>query len=182
MDDVVDTKSSGVKRKSTQGLAVVNDDGKLDFTSLEQRIIDQERDERLAARKPTPADIANDKKKRKVMAEQHMDEKYETHRTQNKAKLGAEFTSQFGSGDVKRRGVKFDPYAYVPLDPRTLNTKKLSLRQQSKHFSAMFENNANKGGTAGMVALGHRLKRSQRAALKKKGGKYPKAKNMMEDE
>jgi hypothetical protein len=36
---------------------------------------------------------------------------------------GARFKSQNAGGDVRRKGDKFEPFAYVPLDPRALSSK-----------------------------------------------------------
>jgi hypothetical protein len=36
---------------------------------------------------------------------------------------GARFKSQKAGGDVRRKGDKFEPFAYVPLDPRALSSK-----------------------------------------------------------
>lgn len=37
---------------------------------------------------------------------------------------GAEYRSKKAGGDVKRKGAKLEPYAYIPLDGRTLTGKK----------------------------------------------------------
>lgn len=37
---------------------------------------------------------------------------------------GAEFRSKKAGGDVKRKGAKLEPYAYIPLDGRTLTGKR----------------------------------------------------------
>jgi ribosomal RNA-processing protein 12 len=171
MGDVAGVRG-GIKRKSQGG--VVNTEGKLDFTNLEQTIKDEEKQIRMDNRVPTLKEVKEQRKRQRLLVQEHKEEKMEKHAEKNKLKLGSEFTSTKGVGDVKRRGMKYDPYAYVPLDPRTLNTKKLSLRQQSKHFAGMFEKNAATGGTASARGPGQRLSRGQRTAMRKKGGKYNK--------
>ncbi|CAM9298455.1 unnamed protein product [Hapterophycus canaliculatus] len=37
---------------------------------------------------------------------------------------GAEYRSKKAGGDVKRKGATLEPYAYIPLDGRTLTGKK----------------------------------------------------------
>eukprot|EP00611_Tribonema_gayanum_P032666 TRINITY_DN986_c0_g1_i1.p2 TRINITY_DN986_c0_g1~~TRINITY_DN986_c0_g1_i1.p2 ORF type:complete len:220 (+),score=84.40 TRINITY_DN986_c0_g1_i1:32-661(+) len=43
---------------------------------------------------------------------------------QGGAKPGAEFKSKKAGGDVRRKGQKLEPYAYIPLDPKALLASK----------------------------------------------------------
>ncbi|CAG0886711.1 unnamed protein product [Cyprideis torosa] len=72
----------------------------------------------------------------------------ESLRTQSAGgQMGAEFKAKKGKGDVKKKGAKFDPFAYVPLKKEALNRRK-----QSK-FSGQFKGlvkGARKGATDGI--------------------------------
>ena len=39
------------------------------------------------------------------------------------AKLGSSYKARTAGGDVKKKGQKYDPYAYVPLDGRSYTKK-----------------------------------------------------------
>lgn len=60
---------------------------------------------------------------------------------------GAEFRSKKAGGDVKRKGAKLEPYAYIPLDSRTLTGKK-SAGTALKQYDAVVGASA-RGGKKG---------------------------------
>ncbi|XP_043216714.1 RRP12-like protein [Amphibalanus amphitrite] len=71
------------------------------------------------------------------------------------ARVGAEYASKKGRGDVKRAG-RPDPYAYVPLKRNTLNKrKKAKYEGQYKNIVS----GAQKGATKGAKARGRSRKR-----------------------
>merc|ERR1712071_265893 len=67
----------------------------------------------------------------------------------NKREFGSDFKAKKAGGDMKKKGAKFDPYAYVPLQRQTLNKRK-----QAK-FSGQFKSlvrGAKSGAEAGRRA------------------------------
>jgi ribosomal RNA-processing protein 12 len=67
--------------------------------------------------------------------------------------LGREYASAKSGGDGRKKGMKLDPFAYVPLDPRTMN-KRASATTQAALFKDSFQKSTKKAGQT--------LSRSQR--------------------
>ncbi len=93
---------------------------------------------------------------------------------------GSAYASQRAGGDSKRKGQKFDPFAYIPLDPTALNKRKRA--NSARKYDALFSSGAGagagkrKGGAGGGDAeegdasrRGQKLSRAQRQAIKRHG-------------
>jgi ribosomal RNA-processing protein 12 len=73
---------------------------------------------------------------------------------------GASFRSRKAKGDVKRKGAKHEPYAYVPLDARMLNKRKK--REAGRQFSGVVR------GKGQGPAKGQKAKRSEDGVRKRR--------------
>lgn len=78
----------------------------------------------------------------------------------NTKEAGAEFRAKSGKGDVKRKGAKHDPYAYIPMTHKALNKRKQS--KAAGQFASVISA-AKKGSKAG-----HKSKVKEVKSLMKK--------------
>jgi len=75
----------------------------------------------------------------------------------------SKYKSAKSSGDVKKKGSKFEPFAYVPLDPRQLN-KRRRLHAHTKYKAVMTRRRTIVGKNP---VRGISKPRTQRKAIKK---------------
>ncbi|KAG5188695.1 armadillo-type protein [Tribonema minus] len=85
---------------------------------------------------------------------------------QGGARPGAEFKSKKAGGDVRRKGQKLEPYAYIPLDPKALLTSKKKSHAKSAlntQFTALLASKKKSHAKSAVVqeygAVVHREKR-----------------------
>ncbi len=160
-------KMTGMDRSNdeSKSTAVFTKSGKLDFKALENLMNEElhrgnkdgrhkQRDAKVAEKEALEA-----KQSRKREREEAQDAKAAAFRKSEG--LGKKFASEKGAGDSIRGDQKYAPYAYVALDPRTLNKRKQGL--STEQFKEAFA-----PASAGGRQPGQAMTRTQRAAFRKK--------------
>jgi ribosomal RNA-processing protein 12 len=138
--------------------------GKLDVTKLNKMMAREEEDTKRIRRQAQNAENPQIALKRK--REERAKELQDQQSQRKSGSVGKAYASEKAGGDARKRGQKHDPYAYMPLDPRTLNKRKAGSHTQAATYAAAFSE--KKQGKQ----LGQKMSKSQRHALRKKGGRH----------
>ena len=151
------------------GFAAFNKEGKFDYAaykSEQDRAAKARADAALAAKLAAMPKAVKRNHKELVEARKVRDEA--AFKAAKPTGIGKEFASAKSGGDGRKRGQKYDPFAYVALDPRMMN-KRASQQTQAALFKDSFDKSTKKAGQS--LPRGQRLKRKrvmlEGAALRK---------------
>ena len=112
-----------------------SDDGVMEFDELGRLLVRDDLDEQSSRRQSTVHDVDEDDnndmqriKKRKLSKFESAkiardDAKKKITKNQDVRSLGAAYKSKKAGGDVQKKGQKFEPYAFVPLDGKSYTKK-----------------------------------------------------------
>jgi ribosomal RNA-processing protein 12 len=118
-DEDSDSDSDGILEFDDHGRLVVNDDD-----DMQDEVVD------MADAVHEHANIGSNSNKRRKLNKGGESESVNSGKSKSKndrnkkvRDLGASYKSRKAGGDVKKKGQKFEPYAYVPLDGRSYSKK-----------------------------------------------------------
>jgi len=163
----------GIDDDDMGGAVPMTKSGKLDFVALQKQIEAEERERRDT----DDGESLFGKRGRREESDDHDRQLQRTARERDASKkLGHQYASEKGAGDARRKHQTHEPYAYIPLDPTALN-------KRNKHSVDLFKEAFSSSKKTLLTRKpGQKLSRAQRAALRKKGGRFPSARSADSDD